>query len=77
MRGRGMMGSLLAMGALLATASLNAKASMRSLYYKDGYVPRKKRKATKRYPQMITSTDAEIEAHNAACNTRQVRRAGR
>ena len=27
-----------------------------------------------RYPQMVTSTPAEIAEHNAACDTRQVRR---
>lgn len=29
----------------------------------------------KRYPSMVTSSREEIESHNEACNTRQVRRA--
>ena len=62
--------SLMAMAGLFAGGASIARIKDMEHYFPIPKMP----KVSRRYQQMITSTDEEIAAHNRACNTRQVRR---
>lgn len=60
---------------LIAIAGLAASANIGRIMDMEDYLPIPKMpKVSRRYQQMITSTDEEIAAHNTTCITRQVRR---
>ena len=75
MRDKRMMGSLLASAMMLAAVTEQRSASAWSSVLDNESTPYEpQKKEVKPYPRMITSSDAEIAAHNAACTSRQVLR---
>ena len=68
-----LLASLMGAASLAFLANSPIQAPQRSLrgYFRPAGAPRSR---SKRYPQMVTSSDAEIAEWNRNVNTRQVRR---